>query len=296
MTIEHEAGRIPKAGLSKEFLNRVLRLERNSSLPTWEELPDSFCLPENWVGIISKLVNKTIQENREAGVVGYLSRHRFQPHEITFGKLVLGTRESVALNIKRKKFPLSFFSPSSAPVIEIHTHPAYRLKEKLASGLEIFENPIWQDPSRGNLSAVSQIPSGKDLARFLYSPKTLLGFVVLPRNDGKTDIDVLVKCQETDLIRSMERQEQVMSNFDVAFGKFVEKTTQGYGHHLVDWKTFFGTVARTYKVGYYSSYNCSSAARQELSSRQPIRLMQAPSFDLLDAFLASPMFLSAKLK
>lgn len=286
MTIEHEAGRIPKTGLSEKFLNRVLGLERNSSLPTWEELPDGFCLPEHWVKIIRQLADETIQNSREVGVVGYLPRHRFSSQNIRFGKSVVGTETSVLFNIKQRKFPFSLVLPSDIPVIEIHTHQAVRSKGKLPSGLEVWESPRWGDSIR-----IVQIPSSKDLTRVLSPAEVLLSLIIMPMKDGKTDIDVLVKCREIGPIGGMENLKQVSSNFDAALNKFITKKDNFEHRHLVDWKAFFGTVARTYKVGYYSSYDCSSAAHQTLSSGKPIGLIRVPSFDSLDAFLASPSFL-----
>lgn len=300
MTIEYEAGRTQRLDYQKEFLDRLLRPEGSLSLPAWEELPNDFELPGNCVEIIRQLADETIQNNCEVGVVGYLSGHGFQSQKVRFGKPVLGTKDFVPLNTEKRKFPFSLFLPSGIPVIEIHTHLAARLKEELPSGLKIYENPHWQNPSGSDLVALSQIPSGGDLTRFLSLTKLLLSLVVLPINDGetgRTDIDILVKCRETDFLARMEDLQRVCSNFDVAFNRFIaEKGYQEYGRHLVDWKTFFGTVVRTYKVGYYSSYNCSSAAHQELSSEQPFRLMRVPSFDSLDALFASPSFLSTQLK
>lgn len=277
MTVEHEPRPIQETGSSGEFLNRLLGLEASPFLPKWEDLPHNFHIPARWGEIIRQLANKTIRERREFGVLGYLPPSKSRPQDIRFGKLTPGDANHVVYKRKERRL---FFFPYGTAVVDIHTHPGIGLKEKLASGLNMY-NDAW-----------TTIPSGIDLAEFLHSKERLLGFVVLPMGGGPTDIDILVKCQDTSLIGN-EEYDQVIANFKRDIERFREKVGVGI-LHLANLKIFWGTVARPCRIGYYSSFNYLSLTHQELLPGKQVCLTKVYPYSSLDYFLHSDIHLYSR--
>lgn len=237
---------------SWQFLSRALDMSiKPESSFNLEDLPNKFILPRTWQNKIRQVAEKTVDGNREFGVVGYLPSSKFQVQDINFGKLIRGSRVDVKFNMREKRL---FFSMGNA-ILDIHGHPPSRFL-----GL----SPNGQDRFFGNVSS----PSGQDLMHLLSAQSTVLEFIVLSTDKPTTDIELLIKCPKSPIITNNEDLNQIGDCFDNMVIKPIEELVRNNSLHLVDFKRFFSTFAETYQIGYYSSYDLASATHRDLSDKK----------------------------
>lgn len=98
-----------------------------SEAVSYEKLPSETYLPSPWQVKIQELVEKTREENREFGVVGYFSAGKPGSQNIRFGKVTRGKEDgsSVRHYLRERKM---FVLPLGFPALLIHTHPPYHLR------------------------------------------------------------------------------------------------------------------------------------------------------------------------
>jgi len=243
---------------SWQFLGRALDITvKPESGFDLDNLPKKIILPRAWQNKIQQVAKKTAKEEYELGTVGYLPHDIFPKHGISWGKLVKGTQTNVSfLNNERRLF---FSMGESA--LDIHGHPPSRFKELSSNGYMVFSTEFLP------------IPSDNDLASLLQRKSTIISFIILPTDKSITDIDLLVKCQKSPPIVTAEDYGKIQEAYNSILHKsIIESVKNRQPMHLVDFKRLFSAFSETYQVGYYSSYDLSSATHQDLSGKQPIYL------------------------